>query len=201
MDLHRKALRLFRSLLRRTMPRISHDYPPARREIPLRRQRKVKILATLGPPPHQGDDAAVRGGRGRVPHQYEPPSHDRMRELITTIREVDRISAGRSAFFADLQGPKLRIGEFEGGGVELENGARFTHRFRSTARDATRVYLPIRILAAIEPGHTLLLDDGKVRLKALECSPTHALTEVVVGGRMSNRKGVSLPDTEIPVSP
>src|SRR6202012_1146699 len=67
--------------------------------------------------------------------------------------------------------------------------------------DNTRVNLPHpEILAALKPGHALLLDDGKGRLIAEECPPDRAVTRVVIGGRMSDRKGVSLPDTDLPVS-
>src|SRR5262249_61848029 len=67
--------------------------------------------------------------------------------------------------------------------------------------DTSRVNLPHpQILAALKPGHALLLDDGKARLITEECSPDHAVTRVVIGGRMSDRKGVSLPDTDLPVS-
>ena len=67
--------------------------------------------------------------------------------------------------------------------------------------DNTRVQLPHpEILAALRPGHALLLDDGKVRLIAEETSPDRAVTRVVIGGKMSDRKGVSLPDTDLPVS-
>ncbi|MDQ0475124.1 pyruvate kinase [Labrys wisconsinensis] len=169
----------------------------------MRRQRKVKILATLGPASSSKEmiGKLFAAGADVFRINMSHTSHDRMRELIATIREVEDQYGRPIGILADLQGPKLRIGEFEGGAVELENGARFTLDNDQRPGDTTRVYLPHpEILAAIEPGHTLLLDDGKVRLKALDCSSSHATTEVVVGGRMSNRKGVSLPDTEIPVS-
>jgi pyruvate kinase len=99
---------------------------------------------------------------------------------------------------ADLQGPKLRVGTFTGDSVMLKNGAEFVLDDDKSPGDETRVYLPHpEILAALEPGHTLLLDDGKVRLKATETSPKRAVTRVEVGGKLSARKGVSLPDTTI----
>ena len=80
----------------------------------------------------------------------------------------------------------------------LEKGATFVLDDDKTPGDASRVYLPHpEILAALEPGHTLLLDDGKIRLTAIETSPKRAVTRVEVGGKLSARKGVSLPDTTI----
>src|SRR5690606_38941302 len=97
-----------------------------------------------------------------------------------------------------LQGPKLRVGAFKTDFVMLRNGARFVLDSDDTPGDETRVHLPHpEILLALEPGHTLLLDDGKIRLTALETSKTRAVTRVDVGGRLSARKGVSLPDTVV----
>src|SRR5262249_48100766 len=114
------------------------------------------------------------------------------------IRAVEKDFGRPIGILADLQGPKLRVGTFTEDKVMLAKGATFTLDDDKTPGDATRVYLPHpEILAALEPGHTLLLDDGKVRLKAVETSPKRAVTRVEVGGRLSARKGVSLPDTTI----
>ena len=101
----------------------------------------------------------------------------------------------------DLQGPKLRLGAFAEGSTQLKNGQSFVLDSDKTPGDNNRVQLPHpEILAALRPGHALLLDDGKVRLIAEETSPERAVTRVVIGGKMSDRKGVSLPDTDLPVS-
>ena len=101
----------------------------------------------------------------------------------------------------DLQGPKLRLGAFAEGATQLKNGQSFMLDSDKTPGDNSRVQLPHpEILAALRPGHALLLDDGKVRLIAEETSPDRAVTRVVIGGKMSDRKGVSLPDTDLPVS-
>ena len=82
-----------------------------------------------------------------------------------------------------------------------KNGESFVLDSDKAPGDKARVHLPHpEILAALRPGHALLLDDGKVRLIAEETSPERAVTRVVIGGRMSDRKGVSLPDTDLPVS-
>ena len=115
---------------------------------------------------------------------------------------MSRASYGRPiGILVDLQGPKLRLGAFAEGSTQLKNGQSFVLDSDKTPGDNSRVQLPHpEILAALRPGHALLLDDGKVRLIAEETSPERAVTRVVIGGKMSDRKGVSLPDTDLPVS-
>ena len=101
----------------------------------------------------------------------------------------------------DLQGPKLRVGAFANGPAMLDNGGTFTFDTDPAPGDATRVHLPHpEIFEGVQPGHTLLLDDGKIRLIATEASRQKIVTRVEVGGKLSDRKGVSLPDTVIPFS-
>ena len=169
----------------------------------MRRLRRIKILATLGPA--SSDSAMIRrlfeAGADvfRINMSHTP--HDKMRELVMTIRNVESSYGRPIGILVDLQGPKLRLGAFEGGAIQLNNGARFVLDSDPKPGDATRVQLPHpEILAALKPGHALLLDDGKVRLIAEETSPQRAITRVVIGGKMSDRKGVSLPDTDLPMS-
>jgi pyruvate kinase len=169
----------------------------------MRRLRKVKILATLGPASSSQEMVGklFEAGADVFRINMSHTSHDRMRELVATIRSVEKEFGRPVGILVDLQGPKLRIGQFENGSVELANGATFTLDSDPRPGDDRRVQLPHpEILAALEAGHSLLLDDGKIRLKTVECRPDAAVTTVVVGGTLSNRKGVSLPETEIPVS-
>ncbi|MGJ4993678.1 pyruvate kinase [Bradyrhizobium sp. HKCCYLS3077] len=169
----------------------------------MRRLRRIKILATLGPA--SSDSAMIRklfeAGADifRINMSHTP--HDKLREMVATIRAVESSYGRPIGILVDLQGPKLRLGTFAAGPVQLNNGQSFVLDSDKTPGDATRVYLPHpEILAALQPGHALLLDDGKVRLIAEETTPTRAVTRVVIGGKMSDRKGVSLPDTDLPVS-
>ncbi|HEX7791065.1 MAG TPA: pyruvate kinase [Afipia sp.] len=169
----------------------------------MRRLRRIKILATLGSA--SSDSASIRklfeAGADvfRINMSHTP--HDKMREMVATIRNVESSYGRPIGILIDLQGPKLRLGNFENGFVELNNGAMFTLDADPTPGDKTRVHLPHpEILKALRPGHALLIDDGKLRLIAEETSPDHALVRVVTGGKMSDRKGVSLPDTDLPVS-
>jgi pyruvate kinase len=167
----------------------------------MRRLRRAKIVATLGP--SSSDQAMIArlfaAGADVFRINMSHTSHDAMRKLHAAIRAVEKESGRPIGILADLQGPKLRVGTFTSdGGVMLKKGASFVLDDDKTAGDETRVHLPHpEILAALEPGHTLLLDDGKVRLTAVETSPQRAVTRVEVGGKLSARKGVSLPDTTI----
>jgi pyruvate kinase len=169
----------------------------------MRRLRRIKILATLGPA--SSDSATIRklfeAGADvfRINMSHTP--HDKMRELVATIRSVEGSYGRPIGILVDLQGPKLRLGNFAEGAVELKNGAMFTLDSDPAPGDKTRVHLPHpEILKALRPGHALLIDDGKLRLIAEETSPERAVVRVITGGRMSDRKGVSLPDTDLPVS-
>lgn len=169
----------------------------------MRRLRRIKILATLGPA--SSDSVMIRklfeagADMFRINMSHTP--HDKMRELVSTIRNVETSYGRPIGILVDLQGPKLRLGNFTDGAVQLNNGEMFVLDSDKTPGDKSRVHLPHpEILKALRPGHTMLLDDGKVRLIAEETSPDRAVTRVVVGGRMSDRKGVSLPDTDLPVS-
>ena len=169
----------------------------------MRRQRRIKILATLGPV--SSDASMIRrlfeAGADIFRINMSHTSHEAMRDLVATIRNVEASYGRPIGILVDLQGPKLRIGSFAEGAIQLNNGDRFVLDLEKTPGDKTRVQLPhAEILAALRPGHVLLLDDGKARLIAEETSPERAVTRVVIGGRMSNRKGVSLPDTDLPVS-
>src|SRR5882724_3262063 len=169
----------------------------------MRRLRRTKIVATLGPA--SSDRVVVaslfEAGADVFRINMSHTSHERMRELVAAIRAVETEFGRPIGILVDLQGPKLRVGKFKSGPVTLQNGATFTLDADPAAGDETRAELPHpEIFAAAMPGHALLLDDGKVRLVATAVDPTHIVTRVEVGGRLSDRKGVSLPDTTIPFS-
>ncbi|WP_249690590.1 pyruvate kinase [Stappia sp. WLB 29] len=168
----------------------------------MKRDRRVKILATLGPSSSdpQTIEKLYTAGADVFRINMSHTDHPRLHALVAMIREIEAKIGRPIGILADLQGPKLRVGTFEGDAVTLENGASFTLDSDKTPGTAARVHLPHReILQALEPGHRLLLDDGKIRLRVTSCTKTSADTIVEVGGKLSNRKGVSVPDTEIPV--
>ncbi len=169
----------------------------------IRRSRRVKIIATLGPA--SADRAVVanlfKAGADVFRINMSHASHEAMRERVAMIRSLEEEFDRPIGILVDLQGPKLRVGEFESGGVQLRKGDVFTLDANAKLGDATRVYLPHpEILGSVEPGHRVLIDDGKVLLRVAAVAPGRAETIVEVAGRVSNKKGVSLPDTTIPTS-
>jgi pyruvate kinase len=169
----------------------------------MRRLRRTKIVATLGP---ASSERAMIGklfeaGADVFRINMSHTTHDRMRELIAAIRSLEQEYDRPIGILVDLQGPKLRLGQFGGGFTMVKKGDTFTLDSDTASGDATRVHLPHpEILQAAQPGQTLLLDDGKVRLTALESTGTRLVTRVEVGGKLSDRKGVSLPETVLPFS-
>ena len=169
----------------------------------MRRLRRTKIVATLGPASSDREmiDRLFQAGADVFRINMSHTSHERMRELVTTIRGIEADYGRPIGILVDLQGPKLRLGKFAEGSAMLSKGDTFTLDADETAGDARRVYLPHpEIFHAVEPGHELLLDDGKVRLQVREATHTSVATSVVVGGKLSDRKGVSLPDATLPFS-
>jgi pyruvate kinase len=169
----------------------------------MRRLRRAKIVATLGP---ASSDAAMiaklfAAGADVFRINMSHTSQDRMRELVAMIRGIEKDTGRPIGILVDLQGPKLRLGTFTGGSVSVKNGDSFVLDSDSAPGDATRAFLPHpEIFAGAEKGHTLLIDDGKVRLTVTQAEPKLMVTRVEVGGKLSDRKGVSLPDSTIPFS-
>jgi pyruvate kinase len=126
--------------------------------------------------------------------------HDLMRTLVARIRSVEAAVGRPIGILADLQGPKLRVGKFASGKEELTVGQTFTLDDNPELGDSTRVHLPHpEILRSVAVGDRLLIDDGKVELRAVKVDGHSIVATVVVGTRISDKKGVSLPDTELPV--
>jgi pyruvate kinase len=126
--------------------------------------------------------------------------HPSMERLVGVIRDVEEEVGRPIGILADLQGPKLRVGKFAAGSVALQPGQTFTLDDNPEPGDEARVYLPHpEILSSVEPGDRLLIDDGKLQLRAVTCDGRSIVTTVVAGNKISDKKGVSLPDTELPV--
>ena len=169
----------------------------------MRRHRNVKIVATLGPASSDYDtiralfDAGADVFRLNMSHGTQ----DDIRSRHNIIRDVERDVNRPIAILADLQGPKLRCGAFEGGSAEIEEGQPFRFDLDDAPGDATRVQLPHKeIFEALSEGSTLLVNDGKLRLKVTSCDATHADCTVVTGGTISDRKGVNVPDVVLPLA-
>lgn len=168
----------------------------------MKRNRKVKILATLGPA--SGEEATIaklfEAGADVFRINMSHADHDLMRTLVRRIRNVEKQMGRPIGILADLQGPKLRVGKFKDGKVTLVPGQIFTLDSNEEAGDENRVFLPHpEILEAVEAGHRLLIDDGKLHLVAEVCDGKSIRCKVISGTNISNRKGVSLPDTTLGV--
>ena len=168
----------------------------------MRRSRKVKILATIGPA--SSDEAMLQklfeAGADVFRINMSHTDHALMRTLVARIRAVEQIVKRPIGILADLQGPKLRVGKFANGKEELTVGQTFTLDDDPTPGDNTRVHLPHKeILTSVEAGHRLLIDDGKLELRAVSSDGKKIVTTVIAGTNISNKKGVSLPDTDLPV--
>jgi len=170
----------------------------------MRRQHRTKIVATLGPASTNPAIikrlfvAGVDMFRLNFSHGEHPDHEERYNAIRALEQEVER----PIAVMMDLQGPKLRVGTFENGFITLKRNARFRLDMEKKPGTQSRVQLPHKeIFAALEKGSILLLDDGKIRLKVLECGPDFAEAKVVNGGKLSDRKGVNVPGVILPLSP
>ncbi len=169
----------------------------------MRRHRNVKIVATLGPASSDYDTirALFEAGADVFRLNMSHGSHDEIAARHAIIRRIEADLNRPIAILADLQGPKLRVGVFANGAEELEPGARFRLDLDPAEGDAARVCLPHpEIFAALEPGTTLLVNDGKLRLTVESCGADFADCTVAVGGTISNRKGVNVPDVVLPLA-
>lgn len=170
----------------------------------MRRLRNVKIVATLGPASstYEMIRALFEAGADVFRLNMSHGTHDDIRARHAIIRQVESDTGRPIAILADLQGPKLRVGTFANpDGEELVEGAAFRMDLDKTPGDITRVNLPHpEIFAALEPGASLLVNDGKIRLHVDSCGPDFANCTVTVGGTISNRKGVNVPDVVLPLA-
>lgn len=166
----------------------------------MRRSRKVKILATLGPASSDKKmiEALFRAGADVFRINMSHTTHEKLNDLVGIIRNVEADVGRPIGILADLQGPKLRLGAFANKSVDIIVGQNFTLDSDPTPGTQGRVFLPHpEILEVLEPGHRLLIDDGKVRLRVISTDGKSALTTVEVGLKLSDRKGVSVPDSTI----
>ncbi len=169
----------------------------------MRRLRNVKVVATLGPASSDYEmiRALFEAGADLFRLNMSHGSHEEVAKRHEIIRHIERESGRPIGILADLQGPKLRAGVFREGSAELREGARFRFDLDETPGDETRVNLPHpEIFEAVKPGNSILVDDGKIRLRVDAVEDGHIDTTVVVGGRISNRKGVNVPDAILPLA-
>ena len=170
----------------------------------MRRNRRTKIVATLGPSSDTAEvvDQLVTRGADIFRLNFSHGSHDTHAGLLELIRAAEGRHGTPLGVFADLQGPKLRLGTFAAGPVRVEAGAPFRLDSDPAPGDSRRAPLPHpEIFAVCRAGTRLLLDDGKVRLEVVSAGSDYAETTVLTGGVLSDRKGLNLPDVMLAISP
>jgi pyruvate kinase len=168
----------------------------------MRRNRRVKIVATLGPVSTNEKmmRALFEAGADvfRVNMSHATP--ESLREAHGIVRKLEKEFSRPIGILIDLQGPKLRIGNFDSGAIRLTEGDGVSFVRRESVGGLGHVHLPHpEIFQAVEAGHTLLLDDGKFRLRVVEVSDVRIDAKVLTGGMLASRKGISLPDTVLPL--
>ena len=170
----------------------------------MRRHRFAKIIATLGPA--TATPGMIRSlfvaGVDVFRLNFSHGDHDGHRRCFESIREAESGTGRPIGVLLDLQGPKLRVGEFAGGRAMLEEGSPFALDLDPAPGGPERVALPHpEVFTALKPGTTLLVNDGKIRLEVETCGANFAGARVRIGGEISDHKGVNIPDVVIPISP
>jgi len=166
----------------------------------MKRSRRVKILATLGPASNTLEMIRKlhKAGADVFRINMSHASHELMRETVKTIRTVEEEVGASIGILADIQGPKHRLGVFENGEVDVKPGDQITLDSDPAPGNNERIHLPHPdILEAMQVGHRLLVNDGKVSLKVVDTGKGWAKVEVVSGTWLADKKGVNLPDSEL----
>jgi pyruvate kinase len=166
--------------------------------------KKVKILATLGPAIQGVDDIRqlVEAGVNLFRLNFSHGEHADHAERFNWVREVERQLNQPIGILMDLQGPKLRVGRFAEGKINLVRGQAFRLDLDATPGTEVRANLPHpEIIDALQPGMNLLLDDGKLRLQVTAKHHDAIDTLVIAGGELSDRKGVNVPEAVLELSP
>ena len=170
----------------------------------MRRARRAKIVATLGPATSDVKSIRALFARGADVFRlnFSHGSHADHAQRFHAVRSLEREFGRPIGVLLDLQGPKLRLGTFAGGSARLQAGTRFRLDLDPTPGDVQRAPLPHpEIFAALRSGTELLLDDGRLHLQVDRHGAGFAETTVVVGGTISDRKGVNVPSVVLPISP
>jgi len=169
----------------------------------MRRRRKTKILATLGPASNTRERMRdlFQAGADVFRINMSHTSHDLLKQMVGDLRALSEEVGRPIGILCDLQGPKIRLGKLPGGPRMLKEGERIKLVLGETATNPEEVPIPHpEIFQAIKQKHALLIDDGKVRLRLLKKADTFAEAIVEVAGEIKDRKGVNMPDTLLPMS-
>src|ERR1051325_4320071 len=169
----------------------------------MRRGRKTKIVATLGPASSSPErmKALFEAGADvfRVNMSHNTP--DSLKQIHRDVRALEDAEGRPIGLLADLQGPKIRLGKLPGGRIQLKEGDSIRWAREDASDDPAVLPIPhAEVFAALKQRHCLLIDDGRVRLRTWASKPDSAEAVVELGGVLKARKGVNLPDTLLPLS-
>ena len=170
----------------------------------MRRHRRAKIVATVGPASASPEmlKALFLAGVDTFRLNFSHGTQDGHAKVHASIRALEREVGRPIGILMDLQGPKIRVGTLQGGKIAVEAGQAIGFVVSGTEGDASAIPLPHpEIFAAVAPGHDLLIDDGRVRVRVTGVTDDRIDAKVIVGGAISNHKGINLPGTLLELSP
>ncbi|MBN9564859.1 MAG: pyruvate kinase [Alphaproteobacteria bacterium] len=169
----------------------------------MRRRRLAKIVATLGPSSRDPEtiEQLFLSGADTFRLNFSHGSHEDHQLTFEHIRQVEAKLNHPIGIMVDLQGPKLRIGSFQNDKIFLQTGQEFVFDQDLTLGTQERVCLPHpEIYSALKMGDSILLDDGLLKMEVLQNNHTNLIMKVIMGGWLSNRKGVNIPGSLLPLS-
>ena len=170
----------------------------------MKRNRKAKILATLGPASSSSKviENIFNAGCDVFRLNFSHGSIETHRKNLDSIRDLETKYNHATCVLADLQGPKLRVGEFHNTEESLKKGQKFILDLKTELGNNQRVNFPHPdIFENLTPNSTLLINDGRIRLQVIEQKSDQLITEVLNDGIISNNKGVNIPGVILPISP
>ena len=165
-------------------------------------ERRVKIVATIGPAinSREGLEKAILAGMNVARLNFSHGSHEMHAQVIDTIRELSRKWNAPVSILQDLQGPKIRVGRFEGGSIQLEEGQTVTVTVDDVLGKPGLIPTDFKALPeTVSEGQRILLDDGLIEMKVLSCSGKTLQCEVIYGGLLKDRKGMNVPGASLPI--
>lgn len=165
-------------------------------------QRRVKIVATIGPATNsrEGLEKAILSGMNVARLNFSHGTHDIHAPVIDHLRDLSKKWSAPVAVLQDLQGPKIRVGRFKDGSIELKEGQKVIITNRDVTGEAGLIPTDFKALPqTVADGQKILLDDGLIELKALSKTATDIQCEVIYGGHLKDRKGINVPGASLPI--
>jgi pyruvate kinase len=162
---------------------------------------RTKIVATVGPACDTYDKllALVKAGVNVFRLNFSHGAHEEKAKIIEHIRKINKTEPFNIAIIGDLQGPKLRVGDIEGGEMEIKTGDILTFTNEKVIGNKERIYVSYPDLHNdVKPGNVIMINDGKLEVKVKKILKNNDVqVEVILGGILSSKKGINLPDTKI----